>query len=581
MTNSNEQPHDLLERAIEALRDAPIPDGPPPEVVASTVADLKASATAAHAAAPHTRTQIMFRIMRYSSVAAAITFVAVVIAWLWLPDRSASRALAQMVDNVKKANSVSFVVRQKLGDRPELETKMFIQGVFIRYEIPDALIMILDTSERKLLSLEPPRKIARMQSLEGKIPAEELMDPLDRLRNLKQDNKDNVVELADEEVDKRKCHVYEIKGAAKALLVPNEFRLWIDAKTALPVKIHAQDEKTSLVYEQFRWDEPLKEELFSLRVPKGYMLEELIPAIIQPNRIYYHHGGAELRSLQPDGGKPEVQFVRIANSPVTYASDKAELMPDGRYLAIAYSNVTDKGALPPNRVLLWDRVQPKQPTAEIYVRPDGELQFWQFSADGERLYVSWWEQLPKEKEGRYGADVVDLKAKTKRTLKLPIYEDDGVAKEMRFAAAADGQGYLVIGRGLHLATADGKVVRRLSDAKANVIPSSVRLSSDGKQAVYATFHVDRSQALYVVAVAGGEPKELVSAAQFTDLRGRWSPDGKRIAYTSRLLDPNNPPLNRGDETYLKLIDPDGANRVTLAIEKVHPDGASLELIGWR
>jgi Tol biopolymer transport system component len=99
------------------------------------------------------------------------------------------------------------------------------------------------------------------------------------------------------------------------------------------------------------------------------------------------------------------------------------------------------------------------------------------------------------------------------------------------------------------------------------IVASVRVSSDGKKAVYATFDKDRSQQLFVVPLAGGDPKELVPPQRFTDLRARWSPDGKRIAYTSRLLDPNQPPRNHGAETYLKLVDPDGAHPVTLLSQR--------------
>ena len=37
-----------------------------------------------------------------------------------------------MVENVKKAKSVSFVLKQKLGNQPELKSKMLIQGNLLR-----------------------------------------------------------------------------------------------------------------------------------------------------------------------------------------------------------------------------------------------------------------------------------------------------------------------------------------------------------------------------------------------------------------------------------------------------------------
>jgi len=153
---------------------------------------------------------------------------------------------------------------------------------------------------------------------------------------------------------------------------------------------------------------------------------------------------------------------------------------------------------------------------------------------------------------------------------------------MLFATAtADGQTFLVVGQGLYEATAEGELGRRLTAPEARVGPRSVRLSPDGKQAVYATVLPDKSQQLFVVSLTRGEAKELVPAGKFTDFRARWSPDGKQIAYTCRLFDPSHPPFYYGAETFLKVVDPNGSNVVTLLKEKVHANGPSLELTAWR
>ncbi|HEV2948236.1 MAG TPA: hypothetical protein VGX70_12730 [Gemmataceae bacterium] len=530
----------------------------------------------------------MFRIAGFSSAAAAV-IVAALAATLWIFHQNGPRGFAQVVDRVQKSKTVSFVIKQKLGKQPELEAKMYIEGEQFRYEIPDILTVIVDANRHQGIELYPSVKVAKQMSLEGRLQAEALKDPIDRLRNLPKDIQDHVERLPDEKLNGLACHVYRVKGRIKeavAWMIPDQFTLWADTKTGLPVKIRAQDENTSLTYEQFKWDEPLKADLFSLEVPMGYRLEELTPAVIQLGRIYYHQGWIELHSIQPDGQKHEVQFVpRPPNGPDTYVSDRAELSPDGRFLAMAYTHSTKEGLFPPYRVLLWDRTRPKEEPMEVYAKPEGELQFWQFSPDGQRLYVSWWQGIPGRKgpDGRYGADVVDLKTKAKKTLKLPKYKDaDGKEKEMFFATAkADGQTYLVVGQGLYEATAEGELRRRLTAPEARIGHRSVRLSPDDKQAVYAITLPDKSQQLFVVSLASSETKELVAAGKFTDFRARWSPDGKRIAYTCRLFDPSHPPFYYGTETYLKLIDPSGSNVVTLLKEKVHPNGPSLELTAWR
>src|SRR4029077_11276391 len=119
--------------------------------------------------------------------------------------------------------------------QPEMETKMFIQGDFFRYELNGPppmgtmLITILNGNERKGLQLDVSRKIATKIDLEGRVPAEDLRDPIERLRHLKANAKDNVVELGDEELNGRKCQVYQVKRRVKeaTLLVPDEFKLWV------------------------------------------------------------------------------------------------------------------------------------------------------------------------------------------------------------------------------------------------------------------------------------------------------------------------------------------------------------------
>lgn len=591
MSEHNERPDgDLLDRAARILRDAPTPAGPDPRLAAATVQLLQAS-TPSPTPLPLRSRRPLLRLC-----AAASILIAVAAGLFWLIDRNASFSFAQVVDSVKKAQSVSFVVKQKIGPSPkmygfdphrEFETKVFIQEDVIRYEIADFLIMVVDTSQRKGIRLEPPRKLASKIDLEGRIPREELVDPIQQLRDLKEDVKDMVEALGEEEIDDRKCRVYQVKNARRAILLPgSHFTLWVDAKSGLPVRILAEDKQSSLLYEQFRWNEPLGKELFTLAIPKGYRLEEPTPTKVRPGRIHYHHGSVEFYSIDPDGKNPESQFVpRMVDTPITYSSGRAELSPDGRYLAIAYSHVTDEGAFPPYRVLLWDRTRPKEKAVEVYAHPDRELQSWQFSPDGGRLYVNWWQGVPGRRgpKGRVGTDVVDLKTLEKDSLKLPQFKDaKGKKQDMRFAAVSrDGRIYLVVGNGLHVATPDGKLVRRLSAGDVPVLVPSVRVSPDGNRVVYATLGGDRSQQLFVASLEEGKPKELVPSGKLTDLSARWSPDGKRIAYTSRLFDPANEPHPYGTETHLKTMDPDGANPIDLITRKVRPTESSLELTAWR
>jgi hypothetical protein len=599
----NQTPSDLLERATAALRDAAPAGGPPAALVAETIASLESRATAPVAVLRPQASKSPYRLFRYSVVAVAAAAV-VLAAFLWLIDRTASLTFAQVVENVRNAKAVRFSMTMKLGDHARAQTHggpserketIAIQGERVRIEIPGAAI-IVDAKEGKGIELNTVEKIAEKYDFDSngkqKQPPEVNRNLVERMRNLKDEIKGNVEQLADEETDGRKCRVYRVKSRAKDaadLLVPDQFKLWVDAKSGLPVRIEANDEHEAITYDHFVWDQPLDEKLFSLDVPSDYRLRELKSAVVGADRIYVGRPSLEIKSMRPDGSDEQLQFIpRLAKLPNSFASGKTEISPDGRYLAIAFSNTTDHGSFPPNRIDLWDRTKAKDTADEVYSRPGSELDSWQFSTDGRRLYVQWWQPLHKQTQpdGRLGAEVIDLKDNSKHELKLPNFKDAaGNEQTTRFmAASSDGHTYLVVGDGLQVANDQGQIERRLTPATGDpIVGGSVRLSPDDKQILYVVSHPkDQSHELFVVPVGGGDPTSLVPAGKFTDLRARWSPDGKRIAYTCRSLDPKNPPLNYGTEASLITIDPDGDHAVTVVNEKVDRAwGPTLELIGWR
>src|ERR1700693_2752451 len=108
MTDRDNRGMDMLDRALAALREAPVPEGPSPQLAASTVEALQTMSGPATVRI-NQRRQIMFRIFRYGSVAAAAVFLATVAGWLFLMDRTAAPAFADVIQNVKKAKSVTFV----------------------------------------------------------------------------------------------------------------------------------------------------------------------------------------------------------------------------------------------------------------------------------------------------------------------------------------------------------------------------------------------------------------------------------------------------------------------------------------
>ena len=81
--------------------------------------------------------------------------------------------------------------------------------------------------------------------------------------------------------------------------------------------------------------------------------------------------------------------------------------------------------------------------------------------------------------------------------------------------------------------------------------SDPQVSPDGSLVVYVVSELDRAtdktnSSLWLVPVAGGEPKRLTTAPG-TNNHPRWSPDGKTIAFVS----------SRGGSTQVWLLPIDG------------------------
>ena len=87
---NSQQPPDLLEQAVAALRTTPIPTGPSAELVASTTQALQQAGAASHQGLQPFRRHRMFRITRLGSIAVAATALLALGVFFALPGKKAS-----------------------------------------------------------------------------------------------------------------------------------------------------------------------------------------------------------------------------------------------------------------------------------------------------------------------------------------------------------------------------------------------------------------------------------------------------------------------------------------------------------
>lgn len=217
---------------------------------------------------------------RYSGVAAAVVVLAAV-AVLWLViDRTSTRAFADAIQNVKQADSVQLTITTRMGRQAEVEGKMYLKGDRLRGEmiLPQSrrmLIKIGDLSQKRALFLDPQRQLAQSIDIDEHF-AKDFANPIDQLRRARPED---ARKLGEENVGGRLTHVYLMRSVdLLGIRGDAEMLVWVDPKDGVPVKIVIRDSepKQEIRFEDFVWNHPIEDDLFSLSVPDGYQLGEII-----------------------------------------------------------------------------------------------------------------------------------------------------------------------------------------------------------------------------------------------------------------------------------------------------------------
>jgi len=301
MTDANNKPLDILDSAIAGLRDVPVPEGPLPHLVASTIEALQSSAIPPEVLRLRERRRKMFRIARRGGIAAAVVFLAVFCGAVFLLEPTSSFAFADVVEGVKKAKSVTFVtkmpsvVQGKAGG--VLQQKFYIQGDVYRTEVPSAqegatvpadappvlIAFVVDFKQKKAMQINYVKKTVKYIKADDKKwdeMAKAFANPLEQLRQMKGDDAEKI---GNEELNGQKTEVFKLKKAELFMGVRpasgETAKLWVDPKSGLPVRIAVEPaadskEKTpSIVFEKFTWNETLDADLFKLDAPKGFKVE--------------------------------------------------------------------------------------------------------------------------------------------------------------------------------------------------------------------------------------------------------------------------------------------------------------------
>lgn len=278
MSTPQPPPDDPLDLAAQVLRERPIPDGPPDETVARTLAAL-ADATQR----PNVRP---FRFPWRSTMGLVLKAAAAVIALagglfylVGNPSSATLVAFAETTQKLQMAHTIDYRISVRIPGQKEPMTgrEYYKDPGLSRTEIgrPQAVTSIIDANRGKLLCLDPTSKVGILQ--DWKLTDEDRQ----RVQNRALSTIDQLRTLAGKEgrpVGKRRVGDVDTQGV-RVEAQGQDWTVWIDPARKLPVLVETtlrfQDKENVVTMSDFRIDPELDDALFRLDVPEGYAVQKL------------------------------------------------------------------------------------------------------------------------------------------------------------------------------------------------------------------------------------------------------------------------------------------------------------------
>jgi hypothetical protein len=277
-SDSAPPPDDPIDRAIDALRRAPVPDGPPPETIARTLAALRAAAEEP-GTIPRPRRRLMFTMLKMAG--AVLAAAAGVFYFAGFPPRSATAEFVEVARKLQAAQTLSFRqsitisgipmpinarVLYKVPGFARMEHELAAAGYNVGDLIHHKSLVVLPTDKSAMLLEEPPA-----QPGDPPPPRDPAASMIEEVRQLAQKNGEPVGEKAIGDVRSRGFRVKD----------PNyeEMIVWVDPQKKLPVLIEFKGRSGNLDFKgslaDIQLDPPLDDALFRLEPPTGYTLRKI------------------------------------------------------------------------------------------------------------------------------------------------------------------------------------------------------------------------------------------------------------------------------------------------------------------
>lgn len=261
---------DPLDRAADALRRASMPEGPPDDTVARTLAALRAAAEAKPV--PFYRRKFMRYALRIAAVVLVAAGAAVYFTGILSP--RPPLAFAEVAAKLRDARTLTYEVTTKYPDKEPTKMKVFFKEPGLARFEGAGFVGIHDFKKSKMLQFYSDSETGLLIDYKrSKETKRDVTSEIEELRKL--------ADKKGESVGKRRIGNIEAEGFRVEEDDLTCLRtVWADPKTKMPVLIErwiiVGDHLVRGTTSDFQFDTWLDDSLFRLEPPEGYKLRKMV-----------------------------------------------------------------------------------------------------------------------------------------------------------------------------------------------------------------------------------------------------------------------------------------------------------------
>jgi outer membrane lipoprotein-sorting protein len=285
---------DLLEPAVAALRDSPIPPGPTPELLAKALNAVNQRLASTLLAEQNRKLQRRKRIMqitKYGSLSAGLAAAVALAVIAWFPTPSAASEVKKALEKMEAAKSCRFQMETEVAPGVKTTAKMYLsEGNARQVDDGSGMTATVNMKDKKSLVLMSKTKQYMVMSTDDEKTQKMIKSAGNMMSSLSLPTGDKIQALPDEYLDGRRTKTYEIKNVDIELndqKMNMDMNYWIDPKTGYPVqavttiRINGMTVKSKITYLGF--NEDLDPKLFDMTIPEGYT-EMVMPKVEKPGQ---------------------------------------------------------------------------------------------------------------------------------------------------------------------------------------------------------------------------------------------------------------------------------------------------------